>query len=114
MRKTMVCLLLAVLAVAGYSVRATIAQESQQKTMKAPKQGRWHGVIIRWDKDTSTLTVRKGNNDRQIHYDSSTKWTQGTAAAEMSAFKEGSDVICIGTFDEKGRFMANRIDLQPR
>jgi len=113
-RKTMVYLLLAMLAVAAYSVRATIALESQSTKAAAPKQGRWHGVIIRWVKDTSTVTVRKGNNDRQIHYDTSTKWTQGTKGAEVSDFKEGSDVICIGTFDEKGRFIATRIDLQPR
>jgi hypothetical protein len=116
-RKMMVCLLLAVLAVAGYSARAASAQEAQEKPAKAaaPKPGRWHGVITRWDKDNSTLTVRKGNNDRQIHYTSSTKWTLGTKNIDMSQFKEGeSDVICTGTFDEKGQFIADRIDLRPR
>jgi hypothetical protein len=116
-RKMMVCLLLAVLAVAGYSVRATIAQETQPKATKAtaPKQLRWHGIIIRWDKDKSVLTVRKGNADRQIHYNSSTKWTLGTKNVDMSEFKEGeSDVICTGTPDEKGQFIADRIDLRPR
>ena len=115
MRRTMVCLLLAVLAVAGYSVRTAIAQESQEKTTKAPKPGRWHGVIVRWDKDNSVLTVRKGNVNREVHYTSSTKWTLGTKNVDMSQFKEGeSDVICTGTFDEKGRLIADRIDLRPR
>jgi len=116
-RKSMVCLLLAVLAVAGYSVRATMAQETQEKPAKttAGKPARWHGVIIRWDKDNSILTVRKGNVDRQIHYGSSTKWTLGTKNIDMSQFKEGeSDVICTGTFGEKGQFNADRIDLRPR
>jgi hypothetical protein len=113
----MVCLLLAVLAIAGYSVRATIAQESQEKPAKATaaKAARWHGVMIRWDKDNSILTVRKGNVDKQIHYSSSTKWTLGTKNIDMSQFKEGeSDVICTGTYDEKGHFIADRVDLRPR
>jgi len=111
----MVWLLLAVLAVAGYGVRAASAQESQPKATKAAKAGRWHGTIIRWDKDNSVLTVRKGNVDRQVHYTSSTKWTEGTKNIDMGLFKEGeSDVICTGTFDEKGQLVADRIDLRPR
>jgi len=116
-RKTMLCLLLAVLAVASYNVRATIAQESPEKPAKATagKPARWHGTLIRWDKDNSILTVRKGNVEKQIHYGSSTKWTEGTKNIDMSQFKEGdSDIICTGTYDEKGHFMADRIDLRPR
>jgi len=30
----------------------------------------------------------------------------------MSEFKEGSDVICLGSADEKGEFRATRIDLR--
>jgi len=58
--------------------------------------------------------VRKGNNDRQIYYDNSTKWTEGTRTIAMADVKEGSDVICLGTAHEKGRFIATRIDLQPK
>jgi hypothetical protein len=115
MRRTIVCLLLAVLVVAGYGVRATSAQESQPKATKAAAPARWHGVIVRWDKDNSTLTVRKGNVNKTIRYSSSTKWTLGGKNIDMSQFKEGeSDVICTGTFDEKGQFNADQIDLRPR
>ena len=113
MKKTMVCLLLVVLAVAGYSVRATMAQGNPEKPATG-KAARWHGVIVRWDKDGSILTVRKGNVTKQIHYTSSTKWTEGTKTIDMSQFKEGeSDVICTGTYDDKGTFVADRVDLRP-
>jgi hypothetical protein len=65
------------------------------------------------DKDASTMDVRKGSIEKKIHFDSSTKWTEGTKPADMSKFKEGSDVICLGTY-EKGSVVMNatRIDLR--
>jgi hypothetical protein len=30
----------------------------------------------------------------------------------MKEFKDGSDVICLGKYDEKGDFHATRIDLR--
>jgi len=76
-------------------------------------KGRWHGIIVRINKDQSTLDVRKGNIEKKIHFDSSTKWTRGTKTIDMSEFKEGADVICLGTF-EKGNVVMNatRIDLR--
>jgi len=102
----------AVFAFAGYGNRAGVAQETKPA---APKdQLRWHGTIVRLSKDQSTLDVRKGTITKTIHYDSSTKWTQaqGKQPAEMSAFTEGSDVICLGKADEKGSFIATQIDLR--
>ena len=55
--------------------------------------------------------LRKAS-ERKIHFDSSTKWTQGSKTVDMSEFKEGSDVICLGGADEKGEFHATRIDLR--
>jgi len=112
MRKIMLFVLLAVFAAAGLTVRGTMAQETEKKTTASAKQGRWHGTIIRISKDQSTLDVRRRGIERRIHFDDSTKWTGGGKAVEMSEFKEGSDVICLGTFDEKGEFHATRIDLQ--
>jgi hypothetical protein len=66
------------------------------------------------DKDLSTLDVRRQSIEKRIYYDSSTKWTEGTKAVEMSEFKENADVICLGTYDEKGHFHATRIDLRRR
>jgi hypothetical protein len=79
---------------------------------------RWHGTIVRWSKDNSTLAVRKGNVTKTIHYDSSTQWTQSEGGkarpAQTSEFNEGSDVICIGKAGEKGSFVATRIDLRTK
>jgi hypothetical protein len=114
MRRVMLCVLVAVFALAGYGNRVGVAQET---TAPAPKdQLRWHGTIVRWSKDQSTLDVRKGTVTKTIHYDSSTKWTQTSGGkvkpAEMSAFTEGSDVICVGKADDKGSFVATQIDLR--
>ena len=114
MRRAMLCVLVAVFAFAGYGNRVAFAQETKAP---APKdQLRWHGTIVRWGKDQTSLDVRKGTVVKTIHVDSSTKWTQTQAGkvkpAEMSAFTEGSDVICIGKADEKGSFIASQIDLR--
>jgi hypothetical protein len=77
-------------------------------------QVRWHGTLLRFSKDTSSIDVRKGTIERKIYFDSSTKWTRGTKTIEMSEFKDGSDVICLGKYDEKGDYHATRIDLRRR
>jgi Cu/Ag efflux protein CusF len=112
MRKLLLVLLFAAFAVAGPSPRTAFAN-GQEKATAAPKQSRWHGLIVRINKDASTIVVRKGNVDRTIHYDSSTKWTRGTKAVDMSEFKEGADVICLGTYPAGSVEMnATRIDLR--
>jgi hypothetical protein len=113
MRKVVVFLLVAVFASAGYGLRTVIAQEKQEKATAA-SQGRWHGVIARWDKENSTLDVQKGNAVRKVYYDSSTQWTEGSKTVEMSQFKEGSEVNCVGTYDKSSGLHATRIDLKPR
>jgi hypothetical protein len=52
---------------------------------------------------------------KTIHYDSATKWTEakGTKVIDMSEFKEGWDVICLGTYEGKSVMMnAKQIDLR--
>lgn len=105
----MVILLAGLLGSAGLAARKATAQE---KKAAPAKELRWHGIIVRMNKDDSTLDVKKANVERKIHFDSSTKWTQGTKDADMAQFKEGSDVICLGSADEKGDFHATRIDLR--
>jgi hypothetical protein len=114
MKRALLGVLVTIFAFAAYGNRVGIAQEAKPA---APKdQLRWHGTIVRWSKDQSTLDVRKGTVTKTIHYDSSTQWTQTQGGkvkpAEMSAFAEGSDVICIGKADEKGSFIATQIDLR--
>ncbi len=82
------------------------------------KEARWSGMIVRSDKDASTLTVRKRGTtlEKIVHYDSSTKWTtqegKEVKPIEMSEVKDGERVICIGSYDEKGEFHATRVDLR--
>ena len=111
MNKVIVILLAAVFAAAGLTTQKVTAQEKQEKTTVA-KPARWHGHIIRMDKDLSTLDVRRQGIEKRIYYDSSTKWTQAGKTIDMSGFKEEDDVICIGTYDEKGKFHATQIDLR--
>ena len=69
---------LAIVLALSLSVSAKAYKDTDTKTAaKAAKQARWEGVVIRTNKDQSTITVRKANSsvEREIHYDSSTKFT---------------------------------------
>lgn len=111
--KRIIVLLLAVFLVAGLAAAGTWAQEKQEKekTAAGAKEARWHGIIIRFSADKSSMDVRRGSIEKKIYFDSSTKWTQGKKQAEMSRFKEGVDVICLGQYNENKEFHATRIDL---
>ena len=114
MKKALFLLLVVGFAFAGYRVQSTVAQEKEGKAA-AEKQGRWHGVIVRYYAENNAMDVRKGTQDvRKVYYDSSTKWTEGKKNIDKSEFKAGSDVICLGKYDEKGELHATRIDLRPR
>jgi hypothetical protein len=81
------------------------------------KPGRVEGRIVRSDKDKSVLTVheRRVDADRTVSYDADTKWTSqyhGDKQAkpiEASEVKDGDQVICLGSYDEKGIFHAASI-----
>jgi len=114
MRKVIVILLFAVFAVVGLAPQNAIAN-GQQKAAAGLKLSRWHGIIIGLNKDKSTMDVRRGAFVKTIHYDSSTKLTEarGTKVIDMSEFKEGSDVICLGTYETGGVVMnAKQIELR--
>jgi len=112
MKRILIVVLLGVLATIGFAAQTSIAQEKKEKPAVAAKELRWHGTLVRFNKDNSTLDVRKGAVERTIYYDSSTKWTKGSKTIEMSEVKEGSDVICLGKTDEKDHFHATRVDLR--
>jgi hypothetical protein len=84
------------------------AQEAGKET--AAKESRWSGTIVRSNDKVSTLTVRKGTIEKIVHYDSATKWTEGTKDIDRAAFKDGDRVICLGTYNDKGEFTATRVD----
>ena len=100
---------------------AVFAQEAPKsaegKADKAAKQARWEGIVIRTNKDQSTITVRKAGSsvEREIHYDSSTKFTaqehgsKKVNSIDASQIKEEDRVICLGTYDPKVNFHATLI-----
>jgi len=83
----------------------------------AAKEARVEGQVIRSNKDKSTLTVRVRdvNAERTVHYDASTKWTSQyhgdskVNAIDASQVKDGDQVICVGSYDDKSEFHATMI-----
>lgn len=73
------------------------------KKPKAPKSGQLTGTVKMINKDKSTLSVMKGNVERQIVYTADTKWMYGTQASNkpssLDDLKEGWYVNCKGTFE---------------
>ena len=118
MKRALVFALLAILTVAGVAMRGTMAKAQEAKAGAAKKASRWTGTIVRSDKDAGTLTVRKdgGTAEKIIHYGSETKWTKQekgkVESIDPSQVKDGDRVICVGSYDEKSQFHADRIDLR--
>ena len=107
MRKVLASLLVVLFVAVGLAAQEKAAGE------KKKEPARWHGTIIRSDKQGSTFTVRQrgGPIERVIHYTSATKWTNHSKPADPSEFKDGSRVICLGNYEGKN-FVATQIDLR--
>jgi hypothetical protein len=83
----------------------------------ATKEARVEGRVVRSNKDKSTLTVhvRDMNADKTVVYDASTKWSSqhhGDKKAntiDASEVKDGDQVICLGSYDDKGELHATSI-----
>lgn len=83
----------------------------------AKKESRVEGRIVRSDKDKSTLTVhvRDTEVDKTVVYDDSTKWTSQYHAEkkvniiDAGQVKDGDQVICLGSYDDKGELHAKTI-----
>jgi hypothetical protein len=73
------------------------------KKPKAPKQGQLTGTVKMINKDKSTISITKGNVERQIIYSADTKWAYGTQSSNkpssMDDLKEGWYINCKGTFE---------------
>ena len=98
----------------GIILSCALAMPVSAKDKKAhsSKEGRVSGTVHMINKDTSTITVQKGNLQRQVVYSPDTKWTYRNKPATMDDLKEGRRVIAIGTWDEKTRLMASRVDIR--
>jgi|SRR5215470_18220587 len=81
------------------------------------KQARVEGPVVRSDEDKSTLTVRVRDteSEKTVHYDASTQWVsqyhgdKKVNNIDPSDVKDGDQVICPGSFNEKGDFHAATI-----
>jgi len=89
---------------------------AQAAPMKAAKDARWEGTVIRSNPDKSTLTVRDSNNVEMIvQYDSSTRWVSQEHGSkkvndiDASQVKDNDRVICRGTREKEGVFHATLI-----
>jgi hypothetical protein len=70
---------------------------------KKAKEGQLNGTVHIMNKDTSAIMVRKLSVERQIVYNSNTKWMYGRQAdakpSSLDQLKEGWYINCKGTFD---------------
>ncbi len=111
MKKALIVLLSSAFVFLGAGTQPGAAKEKKEKPA-ASTESRWDGVIVRGNKQASTLEVRKGRITKTIHYDSSTKWTKGKGPIDPNEVKDGARVICLGQYDKKNEFHATRIDLR--
>lgn len=81
---------------------------------QSAQSARWEGIVARSNKNKSTLVVRAkaSNDEKDIHYDSSTRFTSQEHHSkkvndiDASQVNDGDRVICLGYYDEKGEFRA--------
>ena len=82
---------------------ACFAMNPASAAGKKAKEGQLTGIVHMLNKDTSTITVRKGMVERQIVYNADTKWMYGKQSgakpSSLDQLKEGWYLNCRGTFD---------------
>ena len=70
---------------------------------KRAKEGQITGTVHLIEKDKSTIVVSKGTTQRQVIYNSDTKWMYGTQTSNkpssLDELKENWYVNCKGTYD---------------
>jgi hypothetical protein len=110
MSKKMAAVVFGALLVVSFSA-AVFAQAAGKK------ESRVEGRVVRSNKDNSTLTVRVHDTEAEktVHYESSTKFTsqyhreKKVNTIESSDIKDGDQVICLGSYDDKGVLQATMI-----
>jgi hypothetical protein len=98
---------------------ATPAQTQEDKKEKHAagakvKQDRLDGTVQSIDTKTKTISVRVRGQSlrRDVIYDDSTKITFRNKAAKFDDVQDGRRVICLGKINDKGQFIATRIDVR--
>jgi hypothetical protein len=89
-----------------------MAMTAQAQEKKESKEDRLSGVIHMINKDTSTITIRRGNVQRQVVYNADTKYTYQNKPATIDEVKEGRRVICLGKFNDKTQLVATRVEVR--
>jgi len=81
----------------------------------ADKNGRVEGSVVRTSNGKLTVRVRETGAEKTVYYDDSTKWgsqyhgSKKVEAIQPSDVKDGDQVICLGSYDDKGQFHATDI-----
>ena len=89
---------------------ATISAQEQKK----PEE-RVSGTveIINKEKMTIVLQGTGGEAQKQLMYDEKTVVTKDNKPAKIEDVSSGQRLICVGHTDDKGKFLAHRIDIRP-
>ena len=113
MRRSLSILLGLLLGVVlSLSVATPVFAKEKKPKAASTKEDRLSGTIHMINKDTKTVTLRKGNVQRQVIWDDSTKITYRNKPGTMDDVKEGRRVICLGKFNDKTQLVATRIDVR--
>ncbi len=105
------------LAAVVFMVGLVFAVSSTSFAEDSAKKARVEGKVVRSNPEKSTLTVRvrETDSEKTVYYDASTKWVSQYHAdkkvnnIEPSEVKDGDQVICLGSFDDKKEFHAAMI-----
>jgi hypothetical protein len=111
------CLSTVALAQADTAANDSKKDDKKEAKATAEKKARWEGIVVRSNKDKSTLTVRKRGTaqERTVEYDSSTEFaaqehgSKKTTKIDPSEIKDGDRIIAVGTWDKKGVLHASLI-----
>src|SRR5690348_18405501 len=76
------------------------------------KEERAAGRIAWVEQSRSTFGVMNGRLIKTVVYNTSTTWTAGRRAANLSQLSKGMYVVVIGHTDKEQRFTADRVDLR--
>jgi hypothetical protein len=85
---------------------------------KDAKYDRLEGLVqmINWDTSTATvgahLTSQSARVPKFVVFSDTTKFTYRNEPSSVEMLKEGRRVICLGKYDDRGKFLAVRIDVR--
>ena len=90
---------------------ATISTRAQEKKPEERVSGTVE--IINKEKMTIVLQGTGGEAQKQLMYDEKTVVTKDNKPAKIEDVSSGQRLICVGHTNDKGTFVAHRIDIRP-